>query len=195
MICWSSRSRTSRNRPSDPSAIGHAATALSMRRPPFIELTALNGITRSPDLVRTINTAMRARSSWGATASSRTRPHWPPAGSNTGRPSNSVSASEGIALREYPTARQEARRVYRFFWLAVSNARWAWFRSPEIDVYNPRVDISIGAGQTTKFADWGASLARASRRRGVGQPRLADVSGLRAGSQTLCHGRTPGLLY
>src|SRR5271166_838321 len=70
-----------------------------MRRPPLIEFTALNGIARSPDLVRTMSTAMRARSSWGETASSRTRPHWPPAGSNTGWPNNSVSASVDIALR------------------------------------------------------------------------------------------------
>src|ERR1700722_8657639 len=88
--------------------MGQVEAALSMRRPPFIEFTALNGRTRSPALVRTINTAIRAKSSWGATASSRTRPHWPPAGSNTGCPNNSVSASDDIALRAYPTAGEDA---------------------------------------------------------------------------------------
>jgi hypothetical protein len=59
--------------------------------------TAVNGRSRLPFLVFTINAATRDRSSPGASATSRTRPPAAPDVSYTGAPSTSVNASVVIA--------------------------------------------------------------------------------------------------
>ena len=84
-----------------------------------------------------------------------------------------------IALREYPTVGAEARRLLEVFLSVVPNRQLGVWRLREIHAYNPRVDISTGAGQTTKSADRGL-FARANGRRGGADPswRMFRVCGL-----------------
>ena len=58
----------------------------------MVKVAAANGSALSPFLVRTISMEMWTRSSAGASATSRTRPHSAPEASVTGEPSSSVSA-------------------------------------------------------------------------------------------------------
>src|SRR3989442_7467775 len=85
--------------PSNFSLVAHSPAAVSVRIPLLMAVTEAKGSRRSPALVLTMIAATRDRSSWGASASSRTLPHLLPAVSKTGAPSSSESASVGITLR------------------------------------------------------------------------------------------------
>src|ERR1017187_5072580 len=109
ITCWSSRSRSSRNRPSVPLTTGHSAAAVLVRIPPLIAETAANGSTRFPDLVFTMRDEIRDRSSCGASATSRTRPDAPD-GSYTVAPNNSLRASVVIPLENNQLAHDSERK-------------------------------------------------------------------------------------
>src|ERR1700677_1189014 len=70
------------------------------------EEMAEKGITRLPDLVLTMNEAMRERSSWGASVTSRTRPLAAPDGSYTVAPSSSESGSVFIPAKDSRVLRE-----------------------------------------------------------------------------------------
>ena len=91
MICWSRRSRSSRNNLS-ASGADQSDAGDDVRTPPFSDEISANGSTLSPVFVRTISMETWTRSSAGARATSRTRPHCAPEASSTGEPSSSVSA-------------------------------------------------------------------------------------------------------
>src|ERR1700681_2662663 len=110
MTCWSSRSRSNRNKPSVPLTSGHSAAAVFVRTPPLIAETAENGKTRVPDLVFTMSDEIRERSSCGASVTSRTRPLTAPEGSYTVAPNSSVRASVVIPLENNQLARDSERK-------------------------------------------------------------------------------------
>ena len=106
ITCWSRRSRSSRNNPSAPLALGQSAGSVEVCTLASMLEMAEKGSTRFPDLVFTIRDAMRVRSSWGASVASRTRPVAAPDGSYTVAPNNSESGSEFIRLENSRVSRQ-----------------------------------------------------------------------------------------
>src|SRR5205807_8421586 len=87
----------------------HSPITVAARTPPLIDATEANGSTRLPDLVFTISEATLARSSWGAKATSRTRPLAAPDGSYTVAPNNSLKASVVIRLENTQLTRDSER--------------------------------------------------------------------------------------
>ncbi len=99
MTCWSSKSRLNSSKPSAPFACAQSRIGVETRTLPSMAEIALSGRIRLPDEVFTIIAAILERSSWGASATSRTRPLAAPVESYTVEPSNSLRASVLIVKR------------------------------------------------------------------------------------------------